>query len=116
MAGPVRHGVPLSRRARGGHRNERLPFAPPENWYEPREDGSAYRFVIQDPGPEYRHVVTPQEVRDRLAQLPASFIKPLEVVQFSCITRKKTKLPLLWDAMGDDAVPVPDRKGTGRIL
>jgi hypothetical protein len=93
LARPVRQGVPLSKRARLGQRNEKLPFAPPENWYEPREQGAGYRFVIQDPGPGYRHVVTPQEVRDRLAMLPAAFLKPLEVVQFSRITRKKQSFP-----------------------
>ena len=93
MARPVSRGVPLSKRARGGDRNERLPFAPPENWYEPKEDGAPYRIVVQNPGPNYRHVVTPQEVRDRLAQLPSSFLRPLEVVQFSRITRKKQSFP-----------------------
>ena len=93
LARAVGRLVPLSKRARGGARNERLPFAPPENWYEPTENGSSYRFVVQDPGPGYRHVVTQQEVRDRLAQLPAAFVKPLEVIQFSRITRKKQSFP-----------------------
>jgi hypothetical protein len=92
LARPLAGGVPLSNRARG-QRNERLPFAPPENWYEPREDGSSYRFVVQDPGPGYRHVVTPAEIRRRLARLPEAFVKPLEVIQFSRITRKKQSFP-----------------------
>jgi len=85
--------MPLGKRARGLDRNQRLPFAPPENWYEPREDGEAYRMIVQDPGPGYRHVVTPEEVRDRLARLPNKFLRPLEVVQFSQITRKKKSFP-----------------------
>lgn len=83
---------------RRGHfvvRNERLPFAPPEDWYEPTEtdDRPDYRVVVQPPGEGYRHVVTPQQVRDRLAELPASFVKPLEVIQFSRMTRKKQSFP-----------------------
>ncbi len=49
--------------------------------------------MIQEPGLGYRHVVTPDEVRARLAQLPAAFLKPLEVIQFSRITRKKQSFP-----------------------
>ena len=93
VAGPIGRTVPYSNRARTVQRNQRVPFAPPENWYEPAEDGAPYRFVIQDPGPGYRHVVTPAEVRHRLAQLPAEFLKPLEVIQFSQITRKKQSFP-----------------------
>src|SRR5688572_22670614 len=39
---------------RRGHfvmRTERLPFAPPEDWYEPVEgDRAGYRIVVQPPG------------------------------------------------------------------
>jgi hypothetical protein len=97
LARPVGQSVPFSKRARGGPRNERLPFAPPENWYEPSERGDrtgpSYRFVVQDPGAGFRHVVTPGEVRDRLGQLPADFVAPLDVIQFSRITRKKQSFP-----------------------
>jgi hypothetical protein len=37
--------------------------------------------------------VTPQQVRERLAELPVSFVKPLEVIQFSQMTRKKQSFP-----------------------
>jgi hypothetical protein len=70
-----------------------LPFVPPEDWYEPREEGSGYRVVVQQPGRGYRHVVTPDEVRDRLAQVPEEFLAPLEVIQFSRMTRKKQSFP-----------------------
>lgn len=85
--------APLSKRARGGQTNERLPFVPPEDWHEPREDGRRYRVVVQRPGHGYRHVLTPREVRDRLAQFPAEFTRTLEVVQFSRMTRKKQGFP-----------------------
>ena len=90
--------VPSSKRARGkrvrgGQVNEQRPFVPPEDWHEPREDGAPYRFVVQDPGPGFRHVLTPDEVRERLASLPASFVQNLEVVQFSRMTRKKQSFP-----------------------
>lgn len=85
--------VPLSKRARGAQANERLPFVPPEDWHEPREDGRGYRVVIQRPGEGFRHVLTPEEIRDRLAALPKHFVQPLEVVQFSRMTRKKQSFP-----------------------
>ena len=84
---------PRASRARLAPRNQRLPFVPPENWHEPREDGSDYRILLQQPGEGFRHVLTPDEVRDRLAQLPRHFLRPLEVVQFSRMTRKKLSFP-----------------------
>jgi hypothetical protein len=38
-------------------------------------------------------VVTPEEVRDRLGRLPEHFLRPLQVVQFSRMTRKKKSYP-----------------------
>lgn len=84
---------PKSRRALVGSQNPREPFSPPEDWHEPREDGQPYRIVKQFPGVGYRHVVTPQEIRDRLAMLPDEFVKDLEVVQLSRMTRKKQSFP-----------------------
>src|SRR5687767_14061068 len=82
-------GVPFSKRARIAQRDQRLPFVPPEDWHEPLEAAPAgYKFVVQAPGEGYRHVVTPDEVRARLEQLPAHFLQPLQVVQFSRMTRK----------------------------
>ncbi|HQU42756.1 MAG TPA: hypothetical protein PK867_08085 [Pirellulales bacterium] len=89
----VTWAAPLSNRARGGQANERLPFVPPEDWHEPREDGRSYRIVVQSPGAGYRHVVTPDEVRARFAELPRAFTRTLEVVQFSRMTRKKQGFP-----------------------
>src|SRR5262245_30273617 len=75
-------GKPQARRMRGrGQDNTRLPFAPPEVWYEPSETPRALRIVRQSAGDGYRHVVTPEEVRARLADLPARFTERLEVVQ-----------------------------------
>ena len=88
----VNHGVPRSKRYRGG-RNLQLPFLPPEDWHEPTGAEAGYRFVIQSPGKGYRHVVTPEEIRQRLQLLPASFTAPLEVVQLSRVTRKKQSFP-----------------------
>jgi hypothetical protein len=92
-AGSTRLRVPSSKRARGAQANERLPFVPPEDWHEPREDGCDYRIVVQPAGEGFRHVLTPPEVRERLASLPARFVEPLEVVQFSRMTRKKQSFP-----------------------
>src|SRR4026209_532343 len=73
--------APSSKRARGGQRNVELPFAPPEDWHEPTEAKGDYRIIVQSPGEGYRHVVTPSEIRERLAQVPPHFLKDLEVVQ-----------------------------------
>lgn len=95
---PDANRVPFSKRVRGkrvrgGQSNERLPFVPPETWHEPLESGQPYRFVVQPPGCGYRHVLTPNEVRERLEQLPECFTQSLEVVQFSQMTRKKQSFP-----------------------
>lgn len=89
----ARRGVPLSSRARTAQRAQRLPFVPPENWHEPREDGRQFRIIVQRPGVGFRHVVTPDEVHARLADLPEHFLKPLEIVQLSQMTRKKQSFP-----------------------
>jgi hypothetical protein len=49
--------------------------------------------VLQQPGPGFRHILTPAEVAQRLGQLPAAFLRPLEVIQFSRMTRKKRSFP-----------------------
>jgi hypothetical protein len=84
-----RSARPLSKRTRGGQRNERLPFAPPEDWYEPQGDTNGFRFVVQDAGTSFRHVLSADEIRQRLSVLPEKFVAPLEVVQLSRMTRKK---------------------------
>jgi len=89
----------VSKRARGLQRVPKLPFIPPEDWYDPSElvettdRQPRYRVVVQNPGRGYRHVLSAQEVTRRLGQLPSHFLKPLEVVQFSRMTRKKQSLP-----------------------
>ncbi len=85
-----------SQRARGlqlAGRDARAPFAPPEDWHEPTENGADYRVIVQDPGEGYAHVVTPDQVRERLSQVPRHFLRGLEVVQFSRMTRKKMSFP-----------------------
>ncbi len=86
-------GATFGKRARGGQQSQCSPFVPPEDWHEPTGQAGVYRFVIQPAGPGYRHVVTPDEVRQRLADLPGHFVEPLEVVQFSRVTRKKQSFP-----------------------
>ncbi len=89
----ARRGATLSSRARTVQRVQRLPFVPPETWHEPREDGRGYRILVDRPGEGFRHVVTPQEIRERLEQLPERFLDSLEVVQLSQMTRKKQSFP-----------------------
>jgi hypothetical protein len=92
-----RHGAALSQRTRGLEKNEQSAFAPPEQWYEPatspRLAGSHYQIVVQPPGAGYRHVLTPQQIRNRLADLPPEMLEPLEVIQLSQMTRKKQSFP-----------------------
>ena len=71
-----------------------MPFVPPEDWYEPsEEDSSEFDVIEQQPGRGYRHVVTIDEVRERLLELPEELLRPLEVVQLSRMTKKKRTLP-----------------------
>ena len=39
-----------------------LPFEPPENWYEPKGSDGAYKLKVQNPGPDFKHVLTPDVV------------------------------------------------------
>ena len=88
-----RRGVAVNNRARSGERNERLPFIPPEDWYEPTETGKDYRVVVKRPGAGFRHILTPADIRSRLAKLPPAFVQNLEVVELSGMTRKKQSFP-----------------------
>lgn len=89
-----RDGVTAGRRARTAQREAKDAYAPPEDWHEPAGAATeGYRIIVQEPGEGYEHVVTPQEIRNRLAELPAAMTEPLEVVQLSQMTRKKQRFP-----------------------
>lgn len=92
-AGHRSRGAPWSKRARGGSHDVQLPFVPPEDWHEPASESRPYRIIVQPPGEGYRHVVTPAEIRKQLASVPAEFLRPLEVIQLSGMSRKKQSLP-----------------------
>jgi hypothetical protein len=82
------------KRARGGDVAEQRSWVPPEDWYEPREDNAGhYRVVEQPAGAGYRHVLTVNEARERLASLPEQMTRGLEVLQFSRMTKKKSTFP-----------------------
>jgi hypothetical protein len=67
-------------------------FGPPEVWHEP--DGrSRTRFIVEPPGRGYRHAVTVDEVRERLAALPPQFTDGVEILQLSGMTRKRALFP-----------------------
>lgn len=82
-----------ARRTQLGTRNSREPFAPPEDWHEPTEAGEDFRIVEQDPGEGYRHIVTSDQIRERLTEMPSHFLTGLEIVQLSRMTRKKKSFP-----------------------
>lgn len=87
------HTIVPGRRSRSGERRQNS-FLPPEIWYPPGVGGSrAYRILVQPPGPGLRHVVTPEQIRARLAELPPTMLDRLEVVQLSQVTRKKRRFP-----------------------
>lgn len=82
----------MGKRARVSGTILRGPYMPPEKWYEPSEvPPGKYKVIHQQPGKGYRHVVTEEEVRDRLAQLPEWMVRPLEIVQLSRMTHKKRR-------------------------
>jgi hypothetical protein len=90
----ARRWVTMGKRARTGGTVLRGPFMPPETWHEPAEDRQGdYDFVVRAAGNGYRHVVTENDVRGRLAQLPAWMLSELQVVQLSTMTRKKRCSP-----------------------
>src|SRR5262245_2684939 len=86
--------VTLGKRARISSAALRGPYLPPENWHEPDEQLSGrFSIVVQPSGAGFRHVVTEEDVRRRLAQLPEWMTRPLQVVQLSQMTRKKRRHP-----------------------
>jgi hypothetical protein len=90
----ARKFVTLGKRARIGSAVLRGPYLPPEQWYEPAEQPSGnFSVVVQSAGLGYAHVVTEDDIRGRLAQLPEWMTRPLEIVQLSQMTRKKRRSP-----------------------
>jgi hypothetical protein len=86
--------VTMGKRARISSVALRGPYLPPERWHEPQEQTTGrFSVIVQAAGLGYRHVLTEEDVRRRLAQLPAWMTKPLEVVQLSQMTRKKRCAP-----------------------
>lgn len=82
-----------ARRTQLATRNDCAPFSPPEDWHEPTGTGNGYRIVIQEPGEGFRHIVTPEQIRNRLSRVPQQFLRDLEVIQLSRMTRKKCSFP-----------------------
>jgi hypothetical protein len=82
------------KRARGVDTKGHQSFIPPEDWYEPTDQrGSKYQIVVQPAGVGYRRVVTPDDIRRRLSELPERMVEALEVIQLSQMTRKKKVFP-----------------------
>lgn len=91
---PSRRVVLAGRRARLADAIFKTPFAASERWYEPRTaEAGGYRFIVQEPGEGYRHAVTPEEICQRLDEAPRELVRPLQVVQLSRLTRKKSLFP-----------------------
>jgi hypothetical protein len=92
--GVSRRVVMRGKRARIAGSVLRGPYLPPETWYEPSDEPSGeYQLLAEAPGKGFRHILTEDDIRARLAQLPAWMVKPLEVVKLSRMTRKKRLSP-----------------------
>jgi hypothetical protein len=112
LAKSRRPGGRANKRVRGVQRNPKLPFVPPEDWHEPSESPSTgYRIIVQDPGRGFRHILTPDDVRRRLAEFPASMLSNLEVVQFSRMTKKKQSFPCYGMQWGTSLYLYPIEEG-----
>jgi len=89
---PREERAPRQRRACVGT-SLRTEFEPPEEWHEPQARSNGLQILVRPPGAGYRHVVTPDEIRARLRQLPPAFLRDLQVIQLSTMTRKKESAP-----------------------
>ena len=88
----TRRMLAYGKRARISSATLRGPLLPPEQWYEPKgEPRGNYQVVARPAGKDFRHVVSEEDIRNRLAQLPAWMVRDLEVVQLSTMTRKKRR-------------------------
>lgn len=67
-------------------------FYAQEQWHEPTGSGQL-RVIQQAAGEGFIHPVTLDEIRGRIAELPAQFTDRLEVVQLSRMTRKRALFP-----------------------
>ncbi len=83
----------VAHRQRGATHHRSAAFSAPEIWYEPQGQQSI-RYVSHPAGDGYVHPVTIDEVRQRIAELPARFKQSIEIVQFSAMTRKRSLFPL----------------------
>lgn len=84
----------FGKRARISSALLRGPYMAPEDWHEPAEDFAGdYEVIVRPAGQGFRHVVSEDDVRRRLAQLPEWMLKGLQNVQLSTMTLKKRRSP-----------------------
>jgi hypothetical protein len=81
-------------------------FTAPEQWHEPHQ-ADEIRYRVKSAGPNFRHAVTVQEVRERLLQLPAEFVEPIEVIQFSPMSAKRKLFPCYGMQWGENIYLYP---------
>lgn len=89
----------VAHRQRGSTSHRSATFSAPETWHEPRGQDeprglAQIRYVRESAGEGYIHPVTIDEVRQRISQLPQQFVQPIDVIQFSSMTRKRSLFPL----------------------
>lgn len=66
-------------------------FYAQEQWHEP--SGGELKLLQQPSGEGFIHPVTLDDIRARVAELPAQFTERLQVVQLSRMTRKRALFP-----------------------
>ncbi len=110
------HGVPFSKRTRGGSANLRLPFAPPEDWYEPSGTGRGYRVIIAGAGRR----LPPRAYARGCSSAPGGVAAGVLAVAGSpaILTddAQEAEFSLLRHAVGDHSLPLSDREEPDRIL
>jgi hypothetical protein len=89
------HMPAAGKRAAGGDSRRSGVIMPPEQWHEPVEtwEASDYRIIEESAGVGYRHVLGRDEIRERLSRFPQAFLRNLQVVHLSRMTRKKKSCP-----------------------
>jgi hypothetical protein len=80
------------RQRRPGEKQLSEGFGAPEAWHEPVGRGCV-EFHTEPAGDGYVHPVTADEVAKRIERLPKRYLKNLDVVQFSGMTRKRALFP-----------------------
>lgn len=98
ITGPDSRPVVAFRQRTAERNQSRDEFNAPERWHEPLvrdsvANSQSAKYLVDPAGNGFRHAVTIEEVRARLALLPQRFLQDLQVVHLSGMTRKRRCSP-----------------------